>query len=264
MAKSPIPESPAIELPEWVFRWRLPNDALFGKFAALLICTVAFAVFLTMVRVRVVPPMQPEGRKATLIYLDGGPEAAAWALRAEEGGPFPSRVEPGEWPGVKAIEDRVMDTLAFRRSFHQVELKALPEAPPPGPILLEQRGETVLPKLVKPASAKWPAPSLVTAPVLYPLANISATELPESLPPFQAEINDALVSSSWRMLVRLRPDGGVAESVTLTGESNPGSVALEKWLRSVRFRPDSSRSSPWIGIGIGFVNLPASDGSHSH
>ncbi|MFT3991311.1 MAG: hypothetical protein QM680_07860 [Luteolibacter sp.] len=264
MAKYPSHKSTEIELPEWIFRWRLPNDTLFGKFAALLICTSAFAVFLTMVRVRVVPPMQPEGRKANLIYLNPGPEAAAWALRAQEGGPFPSRLEPAAWPTVKALEEQAMQALNTRRNSHQVELKPLPEYPAPGPILLEDRGETVLPEISPPPVPEAPVTKLVTSPVIYPLANLTAAELPGSLPAFPAEINDVLVSSAWRLLVRLNPDGSVAETVTLTGESNASTVILEKWLQSVRFRPISQKPSLWVGVAIGFINLPASDGSHAH
>ena len=250
--------------PEWIFRWRHFGDDLFPKVAALLICGSAFAVFLTMVRVRVVPPMQPEGRKGYLIYLNPGPEADAWALRAKEGGPFPSRFEPSEWEGIQGVEQAAMDAVKLPFQAHALQLRDLPWHSAVAPVLLADHSERVFPSPVKKAEEGVDFTAMELTPVIYPLSNLSPNELPGTLPPMDAKIDGVLSSSAWRMLVRLRADGSVAECVTLTGDSAGGTVILEKWLQGVRFKPVEGKASLWISIGIGFVNTSVENGPLPH
>jgi len=264
MASPVIDKHGSLELPEWIFRWRKSGDPIFPRLAALLISGMAFAIFLTMVRVRVVPPMQPEGRKASLIYLNPGPEAAAWALRAQEGGPFPSRFDPATWPGIQELEGRLLQDIRKPLPPYQPQLRDLPGSPTVSPVLLADRGEPVLPRSAPKQERAMDFTAMKLSPVIYPLSNLSPAELPQALPQFDAKIDTALSSTPWRLLVRLRADGSVAECVTLTGDSAPGTEVLEKWLQGVRFRPLKEKSSLWISIGVGFINTSVENGPVPH
>jgi hypothetical protein len=67
-------------------------------------------------------------------------------------------------------------------------------------------------------------------------------------------------SASWRFLVRLNPDGGVAECVSLEKGGEAGAPELEAWLHQIQFKPELGKPFRWIAVGIGFTNQPVADG----
>ena len=99
------------------------------------------------------------------------------------------------------------------------------------------------------------------APVLYPLSGIPGEALPGDLPPFDAAVDAAMSSASWRFLIRLNSEGGVAECVSLENGGESGRSELEKWLRRIQFKPEPGRPFRWIAVGVGFTNQPVADGT---
>lgn len=247
--------------PEWVFRWRASQTPLFPKVFATLLAGAAFAFLITSVRIRVVALEKSVPRKASVIYLRDDAEGRALTLRAHEGGPFPSRFEPSQWQGMARLEAEALDAVRFQP---QPYVPAVPDLPPENlatPLELAAKGVSFFPKHAASPMAAPVHAKLKLAPVLYPLSGVSSATLPAALPPFEAAVDSAMSSASWRFLVRLNPDGGVAECVSLEKGGEAGAPELEAWLHRIQFAAEPAKPFRWIAVGIGFTNQPVADGS---
>lgn len=246
--------------PELVFRWGASNTPLFPKLFAMVFVAAAFAFLIGSVRIRVTALEKSSLQKAAVIYLRDDPEGRALTLRAREGGPFPSRFEPTQWEGMAGLESAALDAVRFQPQPYVPALADLPAGNRVQPLELAAKGQSFFPKR-SPASGPAPEPAkLKLAPALYSLSGISAATLPEALPPFEAPVAGAMPSASWRFLVRLNPDGGVAECVSLEKGGEAGTPELEAWLHKIRFKPELGKPFRWIAVGIGFTNQPVADG----
>jgi len=242
--------------PEWVFRWRASHTPLFPKLFATLLAGAAFAFLITSVRIRVVALGKSTPRKASVIYLRDDAEGRALTLRAREGGPFPSRFEPSQWEGMAALESAALDAVRYQP---QPYVAALPDLPPENlvhPLELAAKGKSFFPKHAPAPDNSPDISNLKLAPTLYPLSGVTAETLPETLPPFDAAVDHVMSSVAWRFLVRLNPDGGVAECVSLEKGGEAGAPELEKWLHRLQFKPEPEKPFRWIAVGIGFTNQP--------
>lgn len=234
----------------WVFRWRGLDGTPLRGMLALLITGGAFSLFAATVRIRVSAPQQWVERKASIIHLANAGEGEMWALRAREGGPFPSRLDPVDWqkPG-----NAIIGATRLAGTPYLPQLTPLPsdeEIPTPP---LATKGERVFPKRTrKPIPEVTPVETKLV-PALYPLSDLRMDEVPQTLPSFEA-FDPAMPSVPWRFVLRLRADGSVSECLAMVDE--PGGEALAKWLESINFTPAVAKKSEWIGIGVGFVNQP--------
>lgn len=251
------------EAPEWVFRWRRPGNPALAKWIAVLVTAGLFALLLTVVRVRVSSPIRWAAPKAAAIYVSDDAEGHALALRAREGGPFPSRFLPSRWEGAAALEQAVFEAARWTPPPYVPVLRDLPENAPE-PLQLAARGEPVLPKR-RPASAGVPAPvKLTPAPVITPLSGIRTDQIPRDLPPLGVPMDAAMTQQTWRFLVRLDALGHVRDCVSLAGGDEAGLPPIGTWLRQVTFNPEPGNPSRWIAVGVGFINQPATDGTDAH
>ncbi len=249
--------------PQFVFPWRGGRTPLFPKLLALVISCVAFGLLITTVRIRVETPEKSTPRKASVIFLGDDLESRALSLRAREGGPFPSRFEPSQWEGLAELEMTAMNAVRFQPQAYVPALQDLPAENQLQPLQLAAKGELFFPKR---SLASRAAPELANrklAPALYPLSGISNELLPRELPPFLPAVDAAMSSASWRFLVRVNPEGVVAECVSLEKGGEPGAPELEAWLHRVQFKADPSKPFRWIAVGIEFTNQPA-DGPDSN
>lgn len=241
--------------PEWVFPWRGVRQSPLPKIMAVLVTGGVFAVFFSSVRIQVAAPTPWITHKAAMIQVLDDAKGRALTLQAREGGPFPSRFEPSEWEWVAAIEQEVYQR--WQPEPYVPVLRELPDPDAVRPLLLATRGEPVLPD--RRALARV-APSMekpVLAPVLYPLAGITAESLPRELPPFDVAVDAAMAAEPWRFLLRLNPGGGVIDCVSLSGGEVAGAAALSDWLRRVSFPPKPATAERWIAVGLGFSNQAA-------
>jgi hypothetical protein len=248
--------------PEWIFRWRGSRQPFFPRLFALALVGGAFAFLVMMVKIRVDAPQKSSPRKASLIYLTDDAQGRALTLRAQQGGPFPSRFVLSQWDGLAELEKVAMEAARFQPPPYVPQLPDLPAERAVQPLELAARGEAFFPQratapAVIPDVGQW---QLV--PVLYPLAGVTAEALPEKLPPFGAVVDAGMSAVSWRFLVRLNPDGSVAECVSLEKGDEEGAPELEAWLRKIPFQPALATPFRWISVGIGFTNQPA-DGTHA-
>jgi hypothetical protein len=238
----------------WVFRWRPLREPLFPKLVALALVGGSFAFLITSVRVRVDALEKSTPRKASVIFLRDDAQGRALSLRAQEGGPFPSRFELSQWGGLAMLENSAMDALRFEPPAYEPKLEDLPATDRVKPPEFAAKGERFFPEHPQDSVEIPDTTGLRPAPVLYPL---SGGSLPDRLPPFDAAVDAAMSAASWRFLLRLSPEGTVMECVSLENTDQPGALELEKWLRRVQFEPESGKPFRWIAVGVGFTNQPA-------
>lgn len=246
--------------PALLFHWRGSNTPLFPKLLALAFSCVVFGLLITTVRIRVVAPQKSTPRKASVIYLGDDLESRALTLRAREGGPFPSRFEPSQWEGLAELETSAMNAIRYQRPPYVPALQDLPQANQLQASQLAAKGELFFPKR---SPVPSPAPDLAKlklAPALYPISGISNEQIPRELPSFMPAVDAAMSSASWRFLVRLNPEGVVAECVSLEKGGESGAPELEAWLHRVQFKLDPAKPVRWIALGIEFTNQ-AADGT---
>lgn len=248
--------------PEWVFPWRGTRESKLPKFAAAFITLALFALLFAFVRIRVATPTPWAANKASLIQVLDDPDGRSLTLLASEGGPFPSRFDPAQLEWVKDLERSAYQAARSQVQAYTPALRTLPEIPPTT-TRLATPGKAVLPRHRPPLAAE----SMVKTrpqPVLYPLAGLSAADLPENLPDFPADVPPAMAAESWRFLLRLDDHGRVLDVVSLAGTPDAGQATLEAWLHGVKFAAAKESSTErWVAIGLGFINQP-NDGTDAH
>lgn len=260
MASRTVKAGKPVAVSELIFRWRGSQQPVVPKLLAIALVGVAFLLLVTTVRIRVDAPEKSAPRRASVIFLRDDVEGRALTLRAREGGPFPSRFKPSEWEGLVGIETAAMDAVRFQPPAYVPVVEDLPAESQLQPLELATKGVSFFPnREFEPVILPDPG-QLKPAPVLYPLSGVTAEILPRELPTFGAEIDAAMTANSWRFLVRLSPDGTVAECVSLGKGAEPGTAELDAWLRRLQFKPDPAKPFRWISVGIGFTNQ-AADGT---
>lgn len=246
------------EAPTWVFSWRPLGQSRFPKILALVAVTTMFAFFLGSVRIRTTEVSPWAVRKAAVIHVLDDADGRALALRAREGGPFPSRFEPFEWDAFAPLEKAAMEAARAPLPAYVPKLRDLSDEVLAAPPLAEV-GVAVLPA-PGPAQEAVPAAGNTTlAPVILPLSGVPASAIPHELPPFDGAVDAAMTAEPTRFLVRLDAAGNVLDCVALDGGDENGASALEDWLRGITFAPEPAKTSRWIALGVAFTNQ-ASDG----
>ena len=242
--------------PDLIFRWRPINPQWLPRLIALAFAAVALALLLTL-RIRVVAPEKSVPQRAAVIYLRDDTQGRDLSLRAQEGGPFPARFRLAQWEGLAELESSAMEASRFQPELYVSPIRELPTANQLQPLELAAKGQSFFPPRATPATDAPALPKQKLAPTLYPLAGVSPETLPLDLPSFAGVADGEMSASSWRFLVRLNPDGGVAECVSLVekvGETR--APELEAWLHRLQFRPEPGKPFRWIAVGIGFTNQP--------
>ena len=242
------------EAPQWVFSWKKPPGTPITKALTWLAVGAVFAFFLTSVRIHVTPPKPWAGHKAVMIQVTDDEMGRDLTLEAREGGPFPSRFEPSEWRDAAALEESAMEDARWSPPAYVSVLRDLPVENNTAPVLLARGGEPVLPRRIQTEITTPEASNLKLAPVLSPLSGITASEMPDKLPPFQGTVDTGMTSVPWRFLMRLDSVGSVRECVSLAGGNEAGPSPLELWLRGISFKPGSGDKSRWITLEVGFTN----------
>jgi len=245
--------------PEWIYPWQRGESAFFGTLLAAVLLAGIFIFAFASINVKIMVPKPIVPRKASLIYLTNSTEGRALALKAQEGGPFPSRFRPRQWDGMALLEAQVMASSRLPRETYIPQLKTLPEVN-----MVDLRNSSPSPEMTFPKSvAATQTPQEVRkmklAPQLYPLSGIAGQELPATLPNFLTAIDGAMASTPWRFLLQLDPQGRVTECLSLGKGGDPGALELRQWLSSLTFQADEAQASRWISLGLGFTNQ-ADDG----
>lgn len=254
MPATPAKSRKSVLAHDWVFRWRPEKSPIFPKLAATAVAGAAFAVLVTQVRIQLKVPEKSAPRKASVIYLGDDETSRALRIRAQDGGPLPTRFDPRQWAGLEDVERAALDAASFRAPAHVPAIAELPEDPLILPLELAAKGRRFFPAHppVTPPAAPLPA---VLAPVLYPLAGVAAASLPRDLPPLAT--TSEMASAAWRFVIRLDEDGTALDILSMEKGDAPAAKALAAWLRRIRFAPPPANRPAWIAIAIGFANQPA-------
>lgn len=236
--------------PEWVFRWKPRRSPWLPKLLAIALVGTFFAILMTL-QIRVTGPSKMAPRAASVIVLGNDPDSRALKLRADEGGPFPSRFELSQWEGMADLEAKAWQAAEYQPKPYVPTMLELPDANLLRPLELAVKGKSFFPKRVL-EDEPLPVERLPTKlqPFLFPLSGITEKDLPADLPEFDAVAEAA----DWRFLLKLNPLGAVTECISLetTGEAAP--TALEQWIRQLTFKPVATQTSRWIAVGIQFTN----------
>jgi hypothetical protein len=252
--KSHQPTTP----PEWVFVWRGRTRTYFSTLAAIALVSLATAVLLGTLRVKIAVPQPMAPRKASMIYLTNDEQGRALALRAQEGGPFPSRFQPSQWEGLATMEAAAMaEARAAASPPYVPALRELPLDDKIPALELASKGRPVFPKRTPVLRAAPDPAKMKLAPTLYPLSGIAPGQIPAQLPPFAGTVDGPMTAATWRFLVRLNPEGGVVECVSLANGGEAGALELSNWLQSIRFQAADGDAFRWIAVAVGFSNQPA-------
>ncbi|MEI7954287.1 MAG: hypothetical protein WCJ66_03875 [Verrucomicrobiota bacterium] len=246
-----------------LFLWRAPSNSLFAALAPIVLASLAFAVLLGMVRIKVAAPQFKMASKASWMLLPVSANGVSWALRAKEGGPLLARYEPTEWQGYPPFAQEALLATRIPAHTYAPSLRSMPGVPLAQAQSLADRGEAVLPHRVPISAARQNLPAGRLSPTLYPLSALGTSSLPHDLPTFTGEIDAALSATDWRFLLRLHPDGGVAEAVSLTRATGTAAAPLENWLHGVVFDPKLAADGGWLAVGIRFTNQPV-NGTDPH
>jgi hypothetical protein len=252
MAKRVSMKHKRMAAPEWVFPWRGSRGSRVPFIIAVAFCATFFAVVAASVRIRVPSPVSWTAAKASVIRVLDDVDGRALTLMAREGGPFPSRFDPGEWSRDATREVRAWQAPPYSPTLRELRPEkaaaASRWASPRGPVL----------PVRKPAQADAKIPEkLAPQPVLFPLSGIDAASLPRDLPPFDAGVEPAMTAEPWHFLLRLGPAGEVLDCFPLAGGGEAaGPPALDGWLRRISFKSDPAKASRWIAVGVGFANPP--------
>lgn len=249
---------------DWVFRWTPLGSPWFPKAFAVALSAAGFAFLLGSVRVAVRSSDPWTPRRASVIHVGNDPAGITLTRRAREGGPFPSRFDPGDWPGISSLEGAVFGTLRWKAPAYRPGLRELP-APEAriDPVPLSDRGTRVFPEPRSTPPDAGPRGMVNVVPVLDALAGVSRRDLPDPLPPF-AGVNGELTAGTQLFLARLRPDGSMIDCVPLAGGDADNDDRLQRlgsWLRSLRFASDPAAAPVrWITVGVRFVNQTTGHG----
>lgn len=243
------------EAPDWIFPWRPAGEPLFPKLLALVAVCVMFALMLSALRVRTVVTSPWVGRKASVIQVLDDIDGRALTLRAREGGPFPSRFEPAEWPVFATLEKAALDAARATLPPYVPALRELPLEITRSPALAEP-GKVVLPTPTAAAPAAAPKSHGPLVPRILPLSGISSAAIPDELPGFSGEVSPSMAADAVRFLVRIDAAGYLTDCLSLDAGDEAGPSPLESWLRGIRFKPDPSKPSRWAAVRVVFTNPP--------
>lgn len=248
------------DAPVWVFLWKPLGRPLSARWFPFFLVGGVFLLALTSLHIQVTPPKPWNVRKASLIHAGNDEQGLELALRAREGGPFPSRFETGDWSGAPAMEQELLLLGTPMAPAYVPSLRDLEYDPIPGKIRLASEAQPVLPKHPPQIANSSAPPRLKLTPVLRPLFGTRVAEIStERLPPFDHPVN---ASVEWRFLIQLDAAGNVTECVSLSGMDDKGLPFVTAWLRSLYFKPDPKKATRWIAVDVGFNNQIEDESIH--
>ena len=247
------------EAPKWIFPWKPLGRPLSARWLPFFLVSGFFAMMLAYLHVQVVPPKPWSAQKASMIHAGNDGEGLALALRAREGGPFPSRFEPQSWSGAAEMEQALAAAGQPEPAPYVPTLRGLAHVPLPSKVSLAAEAQPMWPKRVPADLSAVARPVVRPTPVIHPLSAAGGVEIAGKLPPFTAVVDAAMAAESWRFLMQLDATGNVLECVSLAGGDQPGLTTLTAWLRTISFKPDARKTSRWISVGVEFTNQVANE-----
>lgn len=240
-----------------IFDWRKPRTPQFAKMGMLVVATALFFLPLTLVRLSVGAPPLQESKSASVMFFAPGNTPAGWLEKAHQLGPFPTRFDPVEWGPARDLLGEALATANSGVNDHGLpDFLELPMDVELPMVPLVTKGSRVLPRVAAPLFEPMAKVEVRTVPVFYPLS-ITRDELPQTSPPFAAEVTSQMASQAWRFLLQVAPDGKVRHAVAMLGQNAPGRAELVDWIQAHRFPKHDEAGDRWIAVAVIFQNQPA-------
>lgn len=226
---------------EWIFDWRgRAADRESTAWMALAVVTLVFALMVGAVRVRIAATPTRPAQQASAARVADDSIGRMLRSQAREGGPFPSRFDPGSWDAYPAIERPAIEP-------------ALPGLTPYEPVLLPlpEHGRTArltdadTPVLPKPPKPDAPPPAVVRTgrvPTLTALTGIRSIDLPLSLPDLPDEALSFVAAAPPNILIHVDRGGAVMDATALDPLDPKVSTLLLDWMRGLVFQADDARA----------------------
>lgn len=235
-----------------IFDWDEMRSSSAHKWLSRIIVTAFFTFVLGFfnVRMKAVRARVADGVTA-FQFRDEGMGRSLGQI-AEEQGPFPGRLELAD--GTLEGSGGMWESIGTERlSLYEPRLKELEATVGPGSETVSPHGLRTFPDQVRrPAAAVENAETALLVPRLIPYDGETSDWLPGRLPEFGIPEAGLGAPDTSRFLLGLRADGTVEHCISLGGTQTPIGVALEDWLRGVRF--EEGEDGRWLGLRVEFVN----------
>lgn len=240
-----------------VFNWDKSDRYSGFNVIAFLIVVVLFTVVFGIVDVRFQPLRRANPESAGVLHFTGDGLGQLWRQRAEEGGPFPGRLEIGSTGVLPGLYEAGDSGGLSGWSGYNASLRMFQADVGTASGELSQKGRRYFPeRVLMPGGVPGKAPEIAKAvrrPILTPFDSNALEWMPAELPEFDMKLDGGiLVSGAWRFMLSLRPDGSVDHCVSLSGGGEPGLRETTNWLRGIRF--ESGEGERWLGLRVEFVN----------
>ncbi len=248
---------------ELIFDWSHVEAHRGWKGLAVLIVAVGAIFFFSLISVRFDFKETSSVKSASVLYISDQDMMSAWMRKAEEMGPFPGRLEiDGLYEPIDLLAADPLDEEQGWNSY-AFELRSMQSQPANSADRIAVQGQRYFPKNFGSVHSEKTAPAkeLVLKPVLIPYAKDAAKWMPAELPKFESVMNEKVASSAWRFVLLLRPDGTVAQCLSLSGGREESLSSLVKWLEGLRFA-ESEEAERWMGLRVEFLN-DRKDGTES-
>lgn len=236
--------------PVWVFAWKPLGRPWSARLLPILLVASGFALIVMTVRIQVIPPKPWSARAASWIHASHDEQGMALAMRARDGGPFPSRFELRNWAGAADLESAVRAAADWSPRPYVPVLRGLADDDVKSDLRLAALAEPVFPKRKEEVAAVTSAVELHPVPQLRVL---SAGVVSNPLPNFDGAVAASMTADEWKFLLQLDGAGNVSECVSLSGSDDAGLAAVVGWLRSVSFKPDLKKRGRWVAVSVAFI-----------
>ncbi|MDP4720448.1 MAG: hypothetical protein NWR51_13320 [Akkermansiaceae bacterium] len=238
-----------------VFDWSGSEARLIDKIVAPLLVVLFFSFFFGLVDIRVGSGIEESSKSASIMRFDSEELSNKWLLVAEEGGPFPGRLEiDSSVPG----SDASLNSMAgdpFANSNYEVSMRPISPDFGVAKVELAAKGMRTFPKILNKNQVQPVDVSSEVAdakqPVIRPYDKAAVAWMPEELPLFIPEKGTDTSGSPWRFALNLRSDGTIRDFISLGG-GEAGLEEISVWLRGVTF--GSGEDDRWMGLRVEIIN----------
>lgn len=248
---------------ELIFDWSPVESHRGWKGLSVLIVVLGSVFFFSLVSVRFDFKETSSVKSASVFYFPEEEMGSGWITKAEEMGPFPGRLEiDGLYAPIDLLAADPLDDENGWNGY-EFQLRSLQVNQANAADRIAVQGQRYFPKNFgsAPSGKGVSGKELVLKPVLIPYTKDAAKWLPAELPKFDHVMNEKVASSAWRFVLLLRPDGTVAQCMSLSGGREESLSSLVKWLEGLRFG-ESEQPERWMGLRVEFLN-EKNDGTES-
>jgi hypothetical protein len=232
----------AMRASAWIFPWRRSFRRRWSLLLAALMVLPVLAVLMTTVRVRVFITPPALNRSGELVLVPGTDDNRQWLEKIVQETPFP---DAGRDDAIEMWSDATL-RAELRLAVPSGQNLRRVNVPASKPVF-EQNWW--LPPGPAPADVAVP-PSVPAGKVLQPrlrwLSSLSPEQVPAEWPYYAGPVTSA---AGGKYLLEVDREGRVISCVPAGKESDARVVALENWLRRLRF-PQSKQGLGWVACEI--------------